>query len=101
MSPLDPLKSFPHAGHAPHLDNGRDEFLHEVVLQEIGPVVVNKIDDEPLDVGPVVILICHDHDLAVAQILHVVRLFVLLAVVQTDDFAQIGDLRVVHHLKRA
>ena len=51
------------------------------------------------DVGSVVVLIGHDHDFAVAQIPDVIDVFVLLRIVQSDDFAQIGNFRVLHHLR--
>ncbi len=43
-----------------YLDNGRDEFLREVVLYEVGPVVMDKVDDEALDMGAILVLIGHD-----------------------------------------
>ncbi len=42
--------------------------------------MVDKIDDKTLDVGPILILIGHDHQLAVAKTLDAV---VFLAILQT------------------
>ncbi len=36
----------------PYLDNRGDELLQEVVPYEVGPVVMDKVDDEALDVEP-------------------------------------------------
>ena len=62
---------------------------------------MDEVDDEALDVRAVVILIGHDHDLAVSEILDIVRVFVLFRVVQPDDFAQVGNFGVVHDLSTA
>jgi len=29
-----------------HLDDGSDELLDEAVLQEVGPLIVHKVDDQ-------------------------------------------------------
>ncbi len=49
-------------------------------LDERGPEVMEEVDEQTLDVRAIVILIGHDHDLAVAERLH---LLVLLAVLKT------------------
>jgi len=49
-----------------HLDNGCDELLNKIVPQEVGPEMVDKVDQQPLDVGPVLILIGHDHQATVS-----------------------------------
>ena len=49
------------------LDNGRDELLQEGELQEGRPVVVDEVDEQALDVGPVLVLIGHDHELAIPR----------------------------------
>ena len=49
-----------------HLDNGSDELQQEARHnKQGGEVVVKEVHDEPLDVAPILILICHDHDVAV------------------------------------
>lgn len=35
---------------AVYLDDGRDELLQEVVVQQRGPVVVDEVDEKPFDV---------------------------------------------------
>ena len=80
------------------LDDGRDELLEEGELEEGGPVVVDEVDEEPLDVGAVLVLIGHDHELAVPQRLEVVHRLVLLLVGQSDDFYHLIDLLVLHDL---
>ena len=50
------------------LDDGRDELAHKVVLlEQRRPVAVDEVDDEALDVRAVVVLVGHDHEVAVAQ----------------------------------
>ena len=51
-----------------------------------------------LDVRAVLVLIGHDHDLAVAQALQVVHGLVLLLVGETHNLYQIVDLLVLHDL---
>jgi hypothetical protein len=42
---------------AGHLDDGGDELLKKVGdLQEIGPEVVDKVDDQTLNMAPVMVL---------------------------------------------
>ena len=63
------------------LDNGGHKLNKEAVeLEERGPEVVDEVDEKPLDVRAVLILIGHDHQLAVAQRL---QAFVGLAVLKT------------------
>ena len=53
-----------------HLDNRRDEFQKKAwQLQQRGVEVVKEVHYEPLDVGAIVILICHDHEVPVTQLL--------------------------------
>lgn len=56
-----------------HLHDGRDKLLHKVVPEEVGPVVVDKVDDQSLDVRAVLVLVSHDHQPAVAQRLQLPR----------------------------
>ena len=39
-----------------YLDDGRDELLQEGVLQQRRPVVVEEVDQQPFDMGAVLIL---------------------------------------------
>ena len=66
-----------------HFDNGSDELLNEGVAEESRPVVVEKVDDESLDVGAVLVLVSHDQELPVAQTAQLGTISVLLAVVET------------------
>ena len=40
-----------------------------VYLEEIGPEVMDEVDDETLDVRAVLVLVSHDHQVAVSQTL--------------------------------
>ena len=55
------------SGDETNLHDGCDELLHKVVSEEVGPVVVDKVDDKPFDVRAVLVLISHDHQPAVAK----------------------------------
>ena len=80
-----------------HLDDRRDELDKEAGhLQERGVEVVQVVHDEALDVAAVLVLVRHDHHLAVPQRLGVA---VRLRVLQPDDLLQRRDLRVVVHLR--
>ena len=58
---------------AAHLDNGGDELKQEALDFEQGGVeVVQEVHDEPLDVGAIMVLIRHDHQVPVAQLLRAV-----------------------------
>lgn len=81
-----------------YLDDGGDELLQEVVMEEVGPVVLDEVDEKPLDVGAVLILICHDHQFAVAQGLQGVRSLVLVLVLETQDLDDVVDLDILHDL---
>ena len=55
------------------LDNWSDEFEQEARhLEQAGEEVVEEVHDEAFDVGAVVILVCHDHEVAVPQLLGIV-----------------------------
>ncbi len=55
------------------LDNGCDEFQQKARhLEQAGEEVVEEVHDEAFDVGAVVVLIGHDHEVAVSQLLGVV-----------------------------
>lgn len=44
-----------------YLDDGCDELLQERVFEQRRPVVVEEVDEEPFDVGAVLILQRHTH----------------------------------------
>lgn len=53
-----------------HLDDGGDELQEEPgELQEGGVEVVEEVHDQALDVGAVVVLVRHDHQVPVPQLL--------------------------------
>jgi hypothetical protein len=83
-----------------HLDNGSDELLHKVVPEKTGPEMVDKVDEEAFDVGAVLILICHDHQLPVPQGTQSIWAVVLLLEVKTQDLDQVVDLGIVHDLSK-
>jgi len=59
-----------------YLDDGGDELQEEAwQLEQAGVEVVEEVHDESLDVGAVVVLVRHYHQVAVPQLLHA---FVLL-----------------------
>ena len=69
------------------LDDGRDELLQEAVdLEQRRPEVVHEVDEQPLDVRAVVVLVRHDHEVAVAQ-----RLDIFLSVLRAGAEAQNFD----------
>ena len=66
------------------------------MLEEVGPVVVEEIDDEAFDVRAIGVLIGHDHDVPVAQALRPV--LILVALLQAQDSFEVLDLLVLHNL---
>jgi len=85
---------------ARHLHDGRDELLEEVLADERRPVVLDEVDQQALDVRAVLVLVGHDHHLAVAQALQVGRRVVVLLVLQAQDLDERVDLDVLHDLHR-
>ena len=85
---------------AAYFDDGCDELLNEVLLQQLGPVVMEEVDEQSLDVGAVLVLIRHDHDPSVPESLQGLDCCVLLLVAQPDDLDHVVDLRVLHDLQR-
>lgn len=55
-------------------------------LQQIGPEVVDEVDDEAFDVRAILILISHDHELAVAERLDGVVLFAVLQTLKQSRY---------------
>ena len=50
-----------------HLYNGRNELFQEAELEQIRPLMMNKVYDQAFDVRAVVILIGHDHNFAISK----------------------------------
>ena len=67
--------------------------------QQVGPVVVDEVDEQPLDMRPVLILICHDHHLTIAKCLHRLGRLVFLLVTKTDDLQNVCDFGILHDLQ--
>ena len=59
------------------------------MFQEIGPFVMNEVDHETFDMTPILILIGHDHQFAVAKFGQVTFVHVLLAVVETENLDEL------------
>ena len=67
------------------LDDGGDELLQETGhVEKGGPEVMEEVDDQALDVRAIVILIRHDHQVTVAELLHR-GLVVLFARLEAHD----------------
>ena len=56
--------------------------------------MADEVDDQSLDVGAVLVLVRHDHQLPVAEGAELGRVHVLLAVLQHQDLHHVGDLCV-------
>ena len=65
--------------------------------QQTGPVKVEKVDQQALDVAPIDIGVGHDQDAAIAQVFRVSVLHVLL---QPQNLFQLLNLLVAHQLRR-
>ena len=62
--------------------------------------MVDEVDDQPLDVGAVLVLVGHDHQLAVAEGAQLSGVHVLLVVLQPQDLHHVGDFCVADDLQR-
>ena len=56
---------------------------------------MNEVNQQALDVRTIMVLICHDHDRAIAQVFDAVILF---ADLDAEDLDEILDLGVLHDL---
>ena len=77
-----------------NLDDGSDELLNKVILEQVRPVVVDKVDDKAFDVGAVLVLVGHDHEVSVAEGLQCSFISVLLAKLQPKDLYKVNDFLV-------
>lgn len=66
-------------------DDWGHEFFEEVCFQEGRPKVVQKIDKQTFDMGTIMILVRHEHYVAVSKRFDVLTVVVLLVWVQTHD----------------
>ena len=67
------------------LTMGADELLQEGKLEQTGPVVVDEVNHQTLDVGAVLVLVSHDHDLAIAEQLDIIHRLIFLLILKTHD----------------
>ena len=81
-----------------NLDKRCDELLDEIPLEQAGPVGVDEVDDQALDVGAILVLVGHDHQVTVAQGLEVSLIDILLPILETQDLYHVGDLFILHDL---
>ena len=51
-----------------HLNDRGNEFLEELMFEEVGPVVVNEVNEEALDVRAILVLICHYHQTTISVV---------------------------------
>lgn len=63
------------------------------------PVVVDEVDDEALDVGAILVLVGHYHEVAVAECFEGSLVGVLLAKLQPQDLYKVHDLLICHQLQ--
>lgn len=86
-------------GEGTHLHNGSDKFLHKVMVKQFWPVVVDEVDDESFDVGAILVLICHDHQVAIPQRLHLCMIDISFVVLKAKNLHQILNFLIAHDLK--
>ena len=79
-----------------HFDDWCDKLLKETWnFQKTWPEMVQKVDQQTFDVGAVMVLICHDHDRAIPE---VIDISVGLTHVEAHDLDQILQLLVSQYL---
>ena len=81
-----------------HLDYWSDKLLHKVMLEKIGPVVVDEVDDKALDVGAILILVGHHHQLPIAKGLQLTRVGIFLIVLESKYLHHIANFLIPHDL---
>ena len=81
-----------------YLDDGRDELEQEAAdFEEGGVEVVQEVHDEALDVGAIMVLVRHDHQVPVAQLLcAVIHLRACAPIMETQPY--LGLCRQVDHM---
>ena len=80
----------------PDLNDGRDELEQEPFeLQETWKLALQEIDQQAFDMRTVVVLVGHDHQVAVAESLGVL---VVLLVLETHELFDVLDLLVLRDL---
>ena len=61
--------------------------------------MVDEVDDEALDVGAILVLVSHYHEVAVAECFEGSLVGVLLAKLQSQDLYKVHDLLICHQLQ--
>lgn len=61
--------------------------------------MVDEVDDEALDVGAILVLVGHYHEVAVAECFEGSLVGVLLAKLQPQDLYKVHDLLICHQLQ--
>ena len=69
------------------------------MLKKVRPVVVDKVDDKPFDVGAILVLVSHYHQSSVPQGVHLRRLHVLFPILKAKDLHNVFDLIISHDLE--
>lgn len=81
-----------------NLDDGSDKLLEEVGDCEEGrPELLDKVEEETLDVRSIEILIRHEHEMAITEVLDVLCV-ILHAMFETKDLGDGLDLFVAGDL---
>lgn len=68
------------------------------MLHQTRPVVMYEVNQQAFDVRTILILICHDHNLAISQRFQRLWALVFLFVAQAHDLDNVVDLSIVHDL---
>jgi hypothetical protein len=83
-----------------NLDNGSDELLEEVGdFEERRPELLDKVEEETFDVRSIEILIRHEHEMTITEVLDAF-LIILHAMLETKDLGDGLDLLVAGDLLR-
>lgn len=82
-----------------HLHNRSNKLFQERQTGQIWPVTVYEVDKKSLDVRAILILICHDHDVAISQAFKVFFSRILFVVLETYDLNKIVDLGIFKNLQ--
>ena len=81
-----------------HLDNRGNKLFQKRQACQVWPVTVYEVDQKPLDVRAILILVCHDHDMTISQAFKVFFRCILFVVLETYDLDKIVDLCIFKNL---
>jgi hypothetical protein len=80
-----------------HLNNRSNKLLEESLLhQELWPKVMKEVDQKPLDMRAIMVLICHNHHASIPESCKLVGIIVFCTHLKADDFHQVLNLCVVN-----